>query len=81
MADCTTYMQGMKSLDYAPEEKDMHQTEEHEFYSGLIIKIGARSFFCNQEGQFRIDCPLFLGGSEESELPETQTSTDRSAKY
>ena len=37
----------------------MSQTEEHEFYSGLIIKIGARCFFCNQEGHFRMDCPLF----------------------
>ena len=49
----------MKSLGYAPNEEDMSQTEEHEFYSGLIIKIGARCFFCNQEGRFRMDCPLF----------------------
>ena len=33
--------------------------EEHEFYSGLIIKIGASCFFCNQEGHFRMDCSLF----------------------
>ena len=59
VADCTTYKPSMKSLGYAPEEEDMIQTEEHEFYSGLIIKIGARCFFCNQEGHFRIDCPLF----------------------
>ena len=59
VADCTTYKQGMKSLGYAPEEEVMSQTEEHEFYSGLIIKIGARCFFCNQEGHFRMDCPLF----------------------
>ena len=59
VADCATYKQGMKSLGYAPDEEDMSQMEEHEFYSGLIIKIGARSFFCNQEGHFRMDCPLF----------------------
>ena len=36
---------GMKSLGYAPDEENMSQMEEHEFYSGLIIKIGARCFF------------------------------------
>ena len=59
VADCRTYKQGMKSLVDAPDEADMSQTEEHEFYSGLIIKIGARCFFCNQEGHCRMDCPLF----------------------
>ena len=59
VADCTTYKQGMKSLRYAPDEEDMNQKEEHEYYSGLIIKIGARCFFCNQEGHFKMGCPLF----------------------
>ena len=59
VADCTTNKQGLKSLGYASEEEDMSQTEEHEFYSGLIIKIGARCFFCKKEGHFRMNCPLF----------------------
>ena len=59
VADCTTYKQGMKNLGYAPYEEDMSHTEEQEFYIGLIIKIGARCFFCNQEGHFRMDCLLF----------------------
>ena len=59
IADCATYKQGMKSLIYAPNEKDISQTKEHEFYSELIIKIGAGCFFCNQECHFRMDCPLF----------------------
>ena len=59
VADCTTNKQGMKSLGYAPDEEDMSQTEEHEYYSGLINKIGATCFFCNQEEHFRMDCPLF----------------------
>ena len=49
----------MKSLGYAPDEEDMSQMEEHEFYSGLIIKIGTRCFFCKQEGHSRMDCLLF----------------------
>ena len=59
MADCTTFKKDMKSLGYASDEEDLSQTEEPEFYSGLIIKIGARCFFCNQEGHFRIECPLY----------------------
>ena len=58
VAVCTTYKQGMKGLGYATDEEDTSQMEENEYYSGLIIKIGARCFFCNQEGQFRMDCPL-----------------------
>ena len=54
LVDCTTYKQGMESLGYASEEEDMSQTEEHQFYSGFIIKIG------DQEGHFRMDCLLFL---------------------
>ena len=48
VADGLTYRQGMIRLGYAPDEEHMSQTEEHEFYSGLIIKIH----------YFRIDCPL-----------------------
>ena len=65
VADCTTYKQLVKSMGYAPEQENLSQTEEHEFYSGLIIKIDARCFFCNQEGHFRMDSLLFLGGDQE----------------
>ena len=70
VADCTTYKQGMKSLGYAPDEEDMSQIEEHEYYSGLIIKIGARCFFCNQEGHFRMDCPLFWEAVKDQSHPK-----------
>ena len=70
VADCTTYKQGMRSLGYAPDEEDMSQTEELEFYSGLIIKIGARCFFCNQEGHLRMDCPLFWEAVKNQSQPE-----------
>ena len=59
-ADCTTYKQGMKSLGYATDEEDMSQIEEHEFYSGLIIKIGARCFFCPQHLKFIGDSNFVL---------------------
>ena len=70
VADCTTYKQGMKSLGYAPDEEDMSQMEEHEYYNGLIIKIGARCFFCNQEGHFRMDCPLFWEAVKDQNHPK-----------
>ena len=70
VAGCTAYIQGMKSLGYAPDEDDINQTEEHEFYSVLIIKIGARSFFCNQEGHFRMDCLLFWEAVKKQSQPK-----------
>ena len=88
VADCTTYKQGMKSLGYAPDEEDMSQMEEHEFYNGLIIKIGARCFFCNQEGHFRMDCPLFWEAVKNQSHPKhklalaaVQNTRNRQAEF
>ena len=41
VADCTSYKQGMKSLEYTPDEDAMNQLDELEFYSGFLFKIGA----------------------------------------
>ena len=88
VADCTTYKQGMKSLGYASDEEDMSQMEEHEFYSGVIIKIGARCFFCNQEGHFRMDCPLFWEAVKTQSHPKhklalavVQNTSNRQAEF
>ena len=92
VADCTTHKQVMKSLGDAPDEEDMSQTEEHmsqtEFYSGLIIKIGARCFFCNQEGHFRVECPLFWEAVKNQSHPKhrlalaaVQNTRNRQAEF
>ena len=88
VADCTTYKQSMKSLGYAPDEEDMSQTEEYEFYSGVIIKIGARCFFCNQEGHFRMDCPFFWEAAKNQSHPKhklalaaVQNTRNRQAEF
>ena len=92
VADCTTYKQVMKSLGDAPDEEDMSQTEKHmrqtEFYSGLIIKIGARCFFCNQEGHFRVECPLFWEAVKNQSHPKhrlalaaVQNTRNRQAEF
>ena len=52
-----------------PDEEDMSQMEEHEYYSGLIIKIGARCFFCNQEGHFPNGLSPVLGSGQGPESP------------
>ena len=57
VADCTTYKQGIKSLGYTPDEDELSQTEEHEFYSGLINKIGERCFSAIEK--VTSECPLF----------------------
>ena len=78
----------MKSLGYAPDEEDLRQLEEHEFYSGLIIKIGARSFFCNEVGHFRMDCPLFWEAVKNQSHPKhklalaaVQNTRNRQAEF
>ena len=71
VADCTTCKQGMKSLDMEEgEEEDMSQTEEHVSCSGLIIEIGARCFFCIQEGHFKMECPLFWEAAKNQNHPK-----------
>ena len=66
----------------------MSQMEEHEFYSGLIIKIGARCFFCNQEGHFRVECPLFWEAVKNQSHPKhklalaaVQNTRNRQAEF
>ena len=41
-----------------------------QFYSGLIIKIGARWFFCSQEGHFTMDCTLFWEAKKKQKHPK-----------
>ena len=88
VADCTTYKQGMKSLGYALDEEDMSQAKQHEFYSGWIIKIGAKCFFCNQECHFRMDCLLFWEAVKNQSHPKhklalaaVQNTRNRQAEF
>ena len=65
----------------------MSQTDEHEFYSGLIIKLGPKCFFYNQEVHFRMDCPLFWEAVKNQNYPKhklapaaVQNARNRQAK-
>ena len=57
-------------MGYAPDGNDMDQMEEHEFCRGLVTKIGGRCFFSNQEGHFRMDCPLFWKAGKKQNHPK-----------
>ena len=66
----------------------MSQMEEHEFYSGLIINIGARRFFCNQKGHIRMGCSLFWEAvknqsdpKHELALAAVQNTRNRQAEF
>ena len=74
VADCTTYQRGFQCLGYEPEEKNMSQTEESEFYSGLIIKVGSRCFFKQSKGHFRMDCLLFRKAVKNQNQPKHKLS-------
>ena len=80
VADCTTYKKDMKSLGYTRDEEVLSEVEEHEFYSGLIIKRGARFFLLSRTTVQDGPSPI-LGSSEESESPKTQISTCCGAKH
>ena len=71
VADCTTYKQGMKSLGYAPDEEDMSQMEEPEYYNGLIIKIGRQNASSvTRRGTSEMDCPLFWEAVKDQNHPK-----------
>ena len=75
VVDCTTYKQGMKSLGYRPDGDDMSQMEEHEFYSGLISKIGARCFFLQSRAPLQNGLFHCFESSKKSESHNTQIGT------
>ena len=58
-ADCTTYKYDMKSLGYTRDEEVLSEVEEHEFYSGLIIKRGARFFLAIKNDSSGWTVPFF----------------------
>ena len=65
----------MKSLGYRPDEDDMSQMEEHEFYSGLIIKIGASCFFLQSRAPLQDGLFHYFESSKKSESHNTQIGT------
>ena len=78
MADCTTYKQGMKSLGYAPDEEDMSQMEEHEFYSDYQNRC--EMLLLQSRGALQDGLYIVLGISQERESPQAQVGVGGGAE-
>ena len=66
---CSAYKQNMKAIGYFLDDVDATDEDHEEYVSGLIMKYGRRSFFCNLEGHFKSDCTQFWDAVADAKHP------------
>ena len=66
---CSAYKQNMKAIGYFLEDADATDEDHEEYVRGLIMKYGARCFFCNLEGHFKSDCIQFWDAVADAKHP------------
>ena len=62
----------MKAIGYFLNDVDATDEDHEEYVRGLIMKYGARCFFCNLEGNFKSNCTQFWDAVADAKHPRRE---------
>ena len=74
---CSTYKQYMKAIGYFLDDVDASDDDQEEYVRAIIMKYGAKCFFCNLERHFNSNCTQIWDASCQSVPGVIWASTGR----